>query len=39
MKSALDRFTDEELRVDRIHRGGRFVASPFARHQMYREAI
>lgn len=39
MKSALDRFTDEELRVDRIDRGGGFVASPFVQFQVYREAV
>ncbi|MBM7785095.1 hypothetical protein [Tenggerimyces flavus] len=38
MKAALDRFTDEELRIDRIDRGG-FVASPFVQHQVYREAV
>ena len=39
MKAALDRFTDEELRVDRIDRGGGFIASPFVQHQVYREAV
>jgi len=39
MKSALDRFTEDELRVDRIDRGGGFVASPFVQHQIYREAV
>ena len=39
MKSALDRFTDEELRIDRIDRGGGFVASPFVQFQVYREAV
>ncbi|GAB3430669.1 hypothetical protein [Flindersiella endophytica] len=39
MKGALDRFTEEELRIDRIDRGGSFVASPFVQHQVYREAV
>ena len=39
MKAALDRFTDEELQVDRIDRGHGFVASPFVQHQIYREAV
>ncbi|MBM7785971.1 hypothetical protein JOD67_002651 [Tenggerimyces flavus] len=39
MKSALDRFSEEELRVDRIDRGHGFVASPFVQHQVYREAV
>jgi hypothetical protein len=39
MKAALDRFTDSELRVDRIDRGGGFVASPFVQHEVYREAV
>ena len=39
MKAALDRFTDEELRVDRIDRGQGFVASPFVQHEVYREAV
>ncbi|MFD2080822.1 hypothetical protein SAMN05421678_109252 [Actinopolymorpha cephalotaxi] len=38
MKAALDRFTEEELHIDRIDRGG-FVASPFVQHQVYREAV
>jgi hypothetical protein len=39
MKAALDRFTEAELLVDRIDRGGGFVASPFVQHQVYREAV
>lgn len=39
MKTALDRFTDEELHIDRIDRGGGFIASPFVQHQVYREAV
>jgi hypothetical protein len=39
MKAALDRFTDEELRIDRIDRGHGFVASPFVQHEVYREAV
>jgi hypothetical protein len=39
MKTALDRFTDEELRIDRIDRGDDFVASPFVQFQIYREAV
>ena len=39
MKGALSRFTDEELRVDRIDRGGGFVASPFVQYEVYREAV
>lgn len=39
MKAALDRFSADELHVDRIDRGGGFVASPFVQHQIYREAV
>ena len=39
MNSALSRFTDEELHIDRIDRGNGFVASPFVQHQIYREAV
>lgn len=39
MKGALDSFTEEELHIDRIDRGGGFVASPFVQHQVYREAV
>jgi hypothetical protein len=39
MKSALDRFTEDELTTDRIDRGGGFIASPFVQHQVYREAV
>jgi hypothetical protein len=39
MKAALDRFRDEELRIDRIDRGHGFVASPFVQHEVYREAV
>jgi hypothetical protein len=39
MKSALDRFTEEELRIGRIDRGGGFIASAFVQHQIYREAV
>lgn len=39
MRRALSRFTDEELRVDRIDRGHGFVASPFVQHEIYREAV
>lgn len=39
MKAALDRFTDEELRIDRIDRGHGFVASPFVQYEVYREAV
>ena len=39
MKSALDRFTEDELGADRIDRGGGFIASPFVQHQVYREAV
>ena len=39
MKAALDRLTDEELRIDRIDRGHGFVASPFVQHEVYREAV
>jgi hypothetical protein len=39
MKRALDRFTNEELQVDRIDRGHGFIASPFVQHQIYREAV
>jgi len=39
MKRALSRFTDEELRIDRIDRGQGFIASPFVQYQVYREAV
>jgi hypothetical protein len=39
MKAAMDAFTEEELRIDRIDRGGGFIASPFVQHQVYREAV
>lgn len=39
MHRALSRFTDEELRIDRIDRGNGFVASPFVQHEIYREAV
>lgn len=39
MKVAMDRFTEEELRIDRIDRGRGFVASPFVQYQVYREAV
>ena len=39
MKQALDRFTPEELRIDRIDRGHGFIASPFVQHDIYREAV
>lgn len=39
MRAALSRFTDDELRVDRIDRGQDFIASPFVQHQIYREAV
>ncbi|WP_114559370.1 DinB family protein [Desertihabitans aurantiacus] len=39
MKAALDRFTDDELHVGSIDRGGGFIASPFVQHQVYREAV
>jgi hypothetical protein len=39
MKAALDRFSEDELRVDRIDRGQGFIASPFVQHEIYREAV
>lgn len=39
MNRALSRFTEEELRIDRIDRGHGFIASPFVQHQIYREAV
>ena len=39
MKAALDQFTEDELRIDRIDRGHGFIASPFVQHQIYREAV
>ena len=39
MKTALSRFTEEELHIDRIDRGDGFIASPFVQHQIYREAV
>jgi hypothetical protein len=34
MKTAVDRFTDEELHIDRIDRGDGFVGSPFVQFQV-----
>ena len=39
MNGALSRFTEEELRIDRIDRGHGFIASPFVQHEIYREAV
>ncbi len=39
MNRVLSRFSDEELRVDRIDRGNGFIASPFVQHEIYREAV
>lgn len=39
MRAALDRFSEEELRLDRIDRGNGFIASPFVQHEIYREAV
>ena len=39
MKAALERFTDDELQIDRIDRGHDFIASPFVQHEVYREAV
>ncbi|HKA69905.1 MAG TPA: hypothetical protein VKG85_12395 [Actinomycetes bacterium] len=39
MRSAMSRFSEDELRVDRIDRGGGFIASPFVQHEVYREAV
>ncbi|HEX5040439.1 MAG TPA: hypothetical protein VFW95_09915 [Candidatus Limnocylindria bacterium] len=39
MQAALDRFSEEELRIDRIDRGHGFMASPFVQHMIYREAV
>lgn len=39
MNSALSRFSDDELRLDRIDRGNGFIASPFVQHEIYREAV
>lgn len=39
MKIAMDRFADDELQVERINRGGGFIASPFVQHEIYREAV
>jgi hypothetical protein len=39
MKAVMDRFAEDELRVDRIDRGGGFIASPFVQHEIYREAV
>ena len=39
MKQALDRFTDDELRIDRVDRGHGFIASPFVQYEIYREAV
>lgn len=37
MKTVMDRFAEDELRIDRIDRG--FIASPFVQHEIYREAV
>lgn len=39
METALSRFSEEELRVERIDRGHGFIASPFTQHEIYREAV
>lgn len=39
MKAALNAFATDEMRIDRIDRGGGFIASPFVQHQIYREAV
>jgi hypothetical protein len=39
MKRALDRLSDDELRIDRIDRGNGFIASPFVQYEIYREAV
>ena len=39
LDSALSRFTEDELHIDRIDRGHGFIASPFVQHQIYREAV
>ena len=39
MKAALDRFSQEELHVDRIDRGHGFIASPLVQYEVYREAV
>ncbi len=39
LNSALSRFTEDELHIDRIDRGHGFIASPFVQHQIYREAV
>lgn len=39
MKTAMDRLSGDELQVDRIDRGGGFIASPFTQHEIYREAV
>jgi hypothetical protein len=39
MKAVLDRFSEEELQIDRIDRDGGFIASPFIQFQIYREAM
>lgn len=39
MSSALSRFPEDELQIDRIDRGHGFIASPFIQVQIYREAV
>ena len=39
MSTALSRFTEEDLHVDRIDRGHGFIASPHVQHMIYREAV
>ena len=39
MKAALDRISEDELKIDRIDRGGGFIASPFVQCEVYRDAV
>lgn len=39
MKTVMDRFAEDELRINRIDRGRGFIASPFVQHEIYREAV
>lgn len=39
MKTAMDRLSADDLRVERIDRGDGFIASPFVQHEIYREAV
>jgi hypothetical protein len=39
MRTAMGRFSEEELRVERVDRGNGFIASPLVQQEIYREAV